>query len=61
LAPSGCGDDEQAAALPEPIWQGEHVRFRTNTNEPLCGGTLGYMDGLVPLLAEALAVPVPPA
>ena len=57
---SGCASEQASSPpLPEPLWRGEHLRFRTNAAEPLCGGTLAYMDGLVPLLATALEVPIP--
>jgi hypothetical protein len=38
LALSGC------PSLPEPEWEGEHVRFYADNPEQVCGGTLEYLD-----------------
>jgi len=52
---AGCGADETTAPA---AWEGDHLRFRSDGVEALCGGTLLYMDGAVAQLAEVLEVPI---
>lgn len=50
-----CGDDE--VARPPIIWEGEHLRYGTDSDLELCAGTLPYLDGVTGHLAKALEQP----
>lgn len=50
----GCSDD---TARPPIVWEGEHVRFGTDSDLELCAGTLPYLDGAAGHLADILQQP----
>ena len=48
-----CGEDR-----PPIVWEGEHLRFRTNEDlAEVCGGTLAYSDAFVGHLGEVFQEP----
>ncbi len=54
LVAMGCGDD-----IPRPpiTWEGENLRFGTDSEIELCAGTLPYLDGVAGHLAEVFGRP----
>lgn len=54
LAAVGCGD---APTRPPIVWEGEHLRFGTDSDIELCAGTLPHLDGVAGHLGRVLAAP----
>jgi hypothetical protein len=53
-----CDPQPEEVELPEPVWEGEHIRFRTESDVEICGGSFAYLDAYVELLEDALDVSV---
>jgi len=54
LAPSGCSGDEL-----EVVARGRYVELATAHDEPICGGTVSFMDQYVEGVAALLGEPLP--
>lgn len=53
---TGCGA-EAGPERPPIVWEGEHLRFGTDSDEEICAGTLPYLDGVAGHLGEVFERP----